>query len=315
MGSVTFSDSHSSTSSGPPRRRFRVRAEWVEGYLFMAPWLIGFFIWTLGPMLFAAWLAFTSWELLTPIRWVGTANFAHLLGDDLFVKSLYNTAYFTFIAVPLQLVAALLVALALNLKRRGVYVYRAAIYIPTITPYVVSVILWVWIFNPDFGLVNALFRLVGLPPQLWLLDPQLVKPVFIFWSLWAIGNQMVIFLAGLQGVPESLLEAAMIDGATAWHRLRQITLPMISPVIFFNLVIGIIGSFQVFTTAYLATNGGPNNASLFYVLYLYQNAFQFLRMGYASALAWILFAIILVFTLLQFRMADRWVYYEGTSRE
>jgi multiple sugar transport system permease protein len=280
----------------------------------MAPWLLGFFIWTLGPMLFSAGLVFTDWELLTPIRWVGTANFAQLAKDELFAKSLYNTAYYTFLAVPAQLVLALLAAMALNLPIRGVRFYRAAFYVPSITPQVASVILWVWIFNPEFGLANAVVQAVRLPPQLWLLDPQLVKPVFVVMSLWGIGSQMIIFLAGLQGVPEALLEAAALDGATAWHRLRYVVLPMLSPVIFFNLIIGIIGSFQVFTTAFLATNGGPANASLFYVLYLYQTAFRFLHMGYASALAWILFTIILAFTLLQFRIADRWVYYEGATK-
>ncbi|MBI2939369.1 MAG: sugar ABC transporter permease [Chloroflexi bacterium] len=280
----------------------------------MAPWLLGFFAWTLGPMVFSAGLVFTEWELLTPIRWIGTANFTALAGDGLFARSLYNTAYFTFLAVPLQLTVALLAAMVLNLPIRGVGFYRAVFYVPSITPQVASVILWVWIFNPEYGLANAVVQAVGLPRQLWMLDPELVKPVFIFMSLWGVGNQMVIFLAGLQGVPESLIEAAQLDGASAWQRVRHITLPMISPVIFFNLIIGIIGSFQVFTTAFLATGGGPNYASLFYVLYLYQSAFQFLRMGYASALAWILFAIIMAFTLLQFRFADRWVYYEGTLR-
>jgi multiple sugar transport system permease protein len=288
-------------------RRWRV----IEGYLFIAPWLVGFFLWTLGPMLFSAGLVFTDWELLTPIRWAGTANLERIVGDELFLVSLYNTAYFTFIAVPLQLLVALLAAVALNVPLRGVSLYRAAFYVPSVTPVVASVILWMWIFNSEFGLANSLLQVVGLPAQLWMLDPDLVKPVFIFMSLWVVGNQMVTFLAGLQSVPESLLEAADLDGANALKRAWYIVLPMISPVVFFNLIVGIIGSFQVFTTAYLATQGGPNNASLFYVLYLYQTAFRFLRMGYASALAWVLFLIILGFTLLQFRIANRWVYYEG----
>jgi ABC-type sugar transport system permease subunit len=290
------------------------RWEWVEGYLFLSPWLVGFFVWTLGPMVFSAGLVFTHWELLTPIRWAGTENLARLAQDRLFLTSLYNTAYFTFLSVPLQLALALAAAMALNLPFRGVRLYRAAFYVPSITPQVASVILWVWIFNPEFGLANTVVRSVGLPSQLWMLDPQLVKPVFVLMSLWVIGNQMIVFLAGLQGVPESLLEAAAIDGATAWDRARHVVLPMISPVIFFNLIIGIIGSFQVFTTAYIATSGGPNNASLFYVLYLYQNAFQFLRMGYASALAWLLFLIILGFTLVQFRLSNVWVHYDGGVR-
>jgi len=280
----------------------------------MAPWLLGFFIWTLGPMVFSAGLVFTDWELLTPIRWAGLSNLQRLVGDELFVKSLYNTAYFTFIGVPLQLIVALLLATILNVPFRGVSLYRAAFYVPSITPLVASVVMWMWIFNPEYGIVNSILQFVGVPHQLWLLDPVQVKPVFIFMSLWGVGNQMVIFLAGLQSVPESLLEAASLDGANAWQRARHIVIPMISPVIFFNLIVGIIGSFQVFTSAFLATDGGPDNASLFYVLYLYQSAFRFLRMGYASTLAWVLFVIILIFTLLQFRIADRWVYYEGKTR-
>jgi len=290
------------------------RGQLIEGYLFMAPWLLGFFIWTLGPMLFSAGLVFTDWELLTPIRWAGLSNLQRLAGDELFVKSLYNTAYFTFIGVPLQLLVALLTATILNVPFRGVSLYRAAFYVPSITPLVASVVMWMWIFNPEYGIVNAILQVIGVPPQLWMLDPVQVKPVFIFMSLWGVGNQMVIFLAGLQSVPESLLEAASLDGASAWQRARHIVIPMISPVIFFNLIVGIIGSFQVFTSAFLATDGGPDNASLFYVLYLYQSAFRFLRLGYASTLAWVLFLIILLFTLLQFRIADRWVYYEGKTR-
>jgi multiple sugar transport system permease protein len=176
--------------------------------LFLSPWLVGFFVWTLGPMAFSAGLVFTHWELLTPIRWAGTENLARLAQDRLFLTSLYNTAYFTFLSVPLQLVLSLAAAMALNLPFRGVRMYRAAFYVPSITPQVASVILWIWIFNPEFGLANTVVRSVGLPSQLWMLDPQLVKPVFVLMSLWVIGNQMIVFLAGLQGVPESLLEAA-----------------------------------------------------------------------------------------------------------
>src|SRR5437867_2576920 len=174
----------------------------------MAPWLVGFVLWTLGPMLFSAGLVFTRWELLTPIRWAGTANFGLMARDELFYKALYNSAYYTFLSVPLQLALALLAAMAINQPIRGVRFYRAAFYVPSITPQVASVLLWVWIFNPEFGLANAVLRAVGLPTQLWLLDPALVKPVFIFMSLWGIGNQMIIFLAGLQAVPDTLLEAA-----------------------------------------------------------------------------------------------------------
>ena len=292
------------------RRRIRWR-EHAVGYAFLAPWLVGFFAFVAGPMVASALLAFSDYNVILPPRWVGLSNFQALAQDQRFYLSLYNTAYYTFLGVPAQLAVALALALLLNTRVRFADAFRSAYYIPTVAPVVASIYLWVWMFNYDYGLINALVRLIGLAPVQWLWDPQVTKISIIIFSLTRVGTQMIIFLAGLQGVPDTLLEAASIDGATAWHRFRHIVLPMISPVIFFNLVIGIIGSFQVFTTAYLATNGGPAYGSLFYVLYLYQSAFEFLKMGYASALAWVLFLIILVFTLLQFRIADRWVYYEG----
>ena len=293
------------------RRRARSRLEAVQGYLYMSPWLIGFFVWTLGPMIFSAGLAFFEWEIVTPPQFVGFGHFRELAQDRLFYKSLFNTAYYSFVRVPLQLVVSLTVAFALNTGLSGIRFYRTIFYLPSVIPMVAIAILWVWVFNPELGLVNALLRSLGLSPQLWMMDPKLVKPVFIFVSLWAIGDQFVIFLAGLQGIPIPLKEAAAIDGATSWQSLLHITIPVLSPVIFFNLVVGVIHSFLVFTLAYIASNGGPNYASLFYVLYLYRNAFEFMRMGYAALLAWILFVIIGLLTLLQLNLASRWVYYEA----
>jgi multiple sugar transport system permease protein len=202
-------------------------------------------------------------------------------------------------------------ALLLNLPLPGVPIYRTLFFLPSLTPAVANALLWVWIFSPDFGLANYLLQAVGLPPQKWLFDVNLAKPSLILMGLWGIGSQMIIFLAGLQGIPQILYEAANIDGANEWQRFWRITLPMLSPTIFFNLVIGIIGSFQVFTTAYIATQGGPQNATLFYVLYLWRNGFDYFKMGYASALAWVLLLIVLVLTLIQFRLARRLVYYEA----
>jgi len=302
---------HVRQNTGRRVRRKRIRWEWIEGYLLMSPWLIGFFIWTLGPMVFSAVMSFMKWEVLIPPEWVGLNNFNRLFKDDLFYKSLYNTAFYTFLSVPLRLILALFAAILLNTQSKTMPLFRTFIYMPAIMPYVASVILWVWIFNPTYGLANLLLRIVGVPAQMWMMDATQVKPVFVFMSLWYIGSQMVIFLAALQGVPESLKEAALIDGATPWRQFLHVVIPMISPVIFFNLVIGIISSFQVFSTSYLATNGGPNNASLFILLYLYQNAFQYLNMGYASVLAWVVFVIVLFLTFIQFRLSGRWVYYEG----
>jgi multiple sugar transport system permease protein len=192
--------------------------------------------------------------------------------------------------------------------------YRTVFYLPTVTSGVAVSILWVWLFNPQFGLINYLLRLVGLPAPGWLVDPVWSKPAFILMSLWGVGGTAVIFLAGLQGVPRSLYEAAEIDGANTWQKFWNVTIPMMSSVIFFNLIMGVIGSFQVFTSAYVMTRGGPQNSTLFYVLYLFKKGFGMLQMGYAAAMAWILFLIILILTLIQFRLAERWVYYEGEAR-
>ncbi|NPV08555.1 MAG: sugar ABC transporter permease [Anaerolineae bacterium] len=296
------------------RRRPRYRGlhwrENVDGWLFIAPWVVGFLGFTLGPMIASAVMAFMDWDILTPPKLSGMANFARMAQDPLFTKSLYNTAFYTFLGVPLYLVLSLLAAVLLNTGLRGMNVYRTFFFLPSLTPAVANALLWIWIFNPDFGLANALLYQLGLPPQKWLFDVNLAKPSFIIMGVWHIGSQMIIFLAGLQGIPDQLYEAASIDGANAWRRFVSVTLPMLSPTVFFNLVIGIIGSFQVFTTAYIATGGGPQNATLFYVLYLYRNAFDYFKMGYASSLAWVLFLIVLFFTLIQFWGARAWVYYE-----
>ena len=282
----------------------------IAGYLFILPWLLGFVIWTAGPMLASIVIAFMKWQIISPPEFVGVQNFVALVHDHLFWICLYNTAFYTFLGVPLQLLVALLTAMLLNTKIRGIALYRTVYYLPSVTPVVASAILWLWIFNPQFGLANAVLKIFGVPPQLWLLDPKLAKPAFILMSLWGVGGPMVIFLAGLQGVPVELHEAASIDGASTLQRFWRITLPMITPVIFFNLLIGLIDSFQIFSSAFIMTNGGPQNRTLFYVLYLYQNGFQYFQMGYASALAWVLFVIVLLFTLLQFKLSKSWVYYE-----
>jgi multiple sugar transport system permease protein len=301
------------TAIRPPRRRIRWRRH-LEGYLVISPWLVGFVAFTAGPMLASAYLSLTRYDLLSPAVWIGTANFTRMVADDLFPTALANTLYYTVVAVPAQVLVALLMALALNRRLRGIGLFRAAFYLPTVMPTVASVMLWLWILNPDLGIANALLRLLGLPGLNWLTDPALAKPSLILMSLWRVGGQMVIFLAGLQAVPEVLGEAAAIDGANRAQRLWHVTIPMISPVIFFNVIVGIIDSFQIFTVAFIATDGGPVNATYFYVLHLYDEGFANFHMGYASALAWVLFAVILAFTFGQFALGRQWVYYEGEER-
>jgi multiple sugar transport system permease protein len=288
------------------------RKEAWEGRLYILPWLLGFLIFTIGPMLAAIYFSFTDYSVLSQPKWVGLDNFTRMLNNDrLFWLSLYNTAYFVALSVPLNLIAAFAVALLLSIEVRGINIYRTLYYLPVIIPSVANLLTWNLLFSGDFGVVNAVLRSIGLPTLNWLFDPQITKLVFVIMGVWSIGTAAIIFLSGLQNVPHSLYEAASIDGANWWHRFRRITIPMMTPLIFFNLILGIIGTFQVFTGAYIITAGGPANSTLFYVLYLYNNAFKFFKMGYASALSWALFVIILLFTLIQLRLARLWVFYEA----
>lgn len=290
------------------RRLFRSNT--LAFYLFISPWLLGFFVLAAGPMVFSVYMSFTDWQIFGDTEFIGLENYKTLIEDELFWKSLWNTFYYTFFGVPLGLVFGYLLAVLLNQKVKFMGVFRTIFYLPSIVPAVASSLLWLLIFQPEFGLANAILDFFHLPTSKWLLSETMVKPALIIMSLWGVGSGMIIYLAGLQGVPTTLYEAAEIDGAGSWQKFWKITIPMTSHVIFFNLIMGIIGSFQVFTQAYVMSNGGPNNASLFYVLYLYRNAFQYFKMGYASALAWVLFVIILIFTLIQFKFFGKRVYYE-----
>ena len=298
-----------------PFRRHLLWREQMDAYLFIAPWLIGFLLFTAGPMLASLYISFNRWEIVTPPVWTGLEQYQKLFTDDRFYLSLWNTAYYVFLGVPLHLFLALLAALAMNLNLRGIRIFRTLYYVPSLTPAVANSILWLWIFHPQYGLANAFLQTLGLKGLYWLQDPILAKPSFIIMSFWTIGGQMVILLAGLKGIPEQLYEAAAIDGANTWQNFRHVTLPLLTPALFFNLIIAIIGAFQVFTQAFIMTEGGPNYATLFYLLYLYRMAFENFQMGYASAMAWVLFIIILFFTILQFRLSDRWVFYEGDLRK
>jgi len=290
------------------------RQEAFYGYLFIAPAVLGFLIWIAGPMLVSAWLSLTEWDLLTPPVFVGLSNYQTMFQDPLFWKSLRVTAYFTLVSVPLFQALAFAVALLMNVKVRGITLFRTIYYLPSIVPVVSNALLWAWVFNSDFGLLNAGLRALGVPKVLWLQDANWTMPALITMSLWGLGGAMLIYLAGLQGVPQQLYEAAEIDGANYWHRFRHVTIPLMSPVIFFNLLLGLIGALQTFTQAYIITNGGPQNATLFYALYIYRRAFTDFKMGYAAALAWVLFAIVLVLSVLVFRYLGRQVHYEDEGR-
>lgn len=296
------------------RRRFSLRADTRDAYLMLLPWILGFLIWTAGPMITSAVMAFMDWDLIGSPQWIGLGNFTALFEDKLFYKSLGNTLFFVGVGVPSQMLVALLLAMALNLKVKGIGIFRTLFYLPSIIPAVASSILWLFMFNPNYGVLNWLLGNAGAAPIYWLSDPATAKLAIIFMGLWGVGGQMVILLAGLQGVPPELHDAAAVDGAGNAAKFWRITLPLLTPSLFFVLVMGIINSFQVFTTAFILTGGGPKDSTLFYMLHLYHKAFQDFQMGYASAMAWVLFVIILILTLIQFKMADRWVYYEGDAR-
>jgi multiple sugar transport system permease protein len=292
-----------------------VHREALTFYLLISPWLVGLLLFVLGPMIASIFISFTRWDLLSPAKFIGLQNYQKMFTrDPLFWQSLKVTFIYTLAYVPLELVGGLVLALLMNQKLRFRGVFRTVYYLPSVLPGVAFVVLWMWILHPDVGLINTLLSYVGIEGPRWLADPGWALPALLMMSLWGLGRTMVIYLASLQGIPQHLYEAAAIDGAGNWQSFWRITLPMLTPTIFFNLVLSIISTFQTFTSAFVATDGGPLDSTLFYVLYLFRQAFQFFNMGYASALAWILFLIILVLTLLIVRSADRWVYYEGSRR-
>lgn len=298
-------------------RKTNNREMWL-GLGFISPWLVGFLIFTLYPILASFYFSFCEYRVLSPPKWVGVRNYVELFTDkDYFLTSLWNTT-FMFLELPLGLFLGLAIALLLNQKLKGMALFRTLYYIPSVVPTVAASILWLWLLNPDYGLVNKLLTVMHIPASAWLNDRTWAKPGFIIMDLWSVGGGMIIYLAALQGVPQHLYEAADLDGAGGWDKLRHVTIPSISPVIFFNLILGVIGTFQYFTQAFIMTGGGgggsaggPANATLFYALYLYQNAFQYFRMGYACAMAWVLFVFTMIAALVVFKTSARWVYYEG----
>lgn len=298
---------------GPLRRR-----EAVAGVLFVVPWLVSLLIFTAYPVLAAFYLSFTEYNILEPPEWVGLQNYQTMFTSDTsFWTGVDNSAYYALLSVPLSLIASLILALILNLRATGIGVYRTLFYLPSLAPPVAGTIVFILLFSPDQGLVNAILRALGLPTPGWLTDPTWAKPTLVILSLWGLGSAALIFLAGLKEIPQSLLEAAAIDGAGPVQRLRHVTIPLLSPVILFNLVMGIIWSFQVFTQAFVigGTTGEPLESTLMFMVLIYRHAFRYFAMGYASALAIVLFVAVLVVTLVIFRTSGRWVYYEGATRQ
>ncbi len=289
----------------------RRKEAWM-GVLFASPWIVGFCGFMLYPVVASMYFSFCDYSVLRKPIWIGTDNYSELLSDKLFWVALKNTFLYAVMALPLSALAALGLALLLNTKIRGLTVYRTIFFLPSLVPLVSLAVLWLWMFNGQTGLVNVALGSIGISGPNWLGDPTWSKPALVLMAMWGVGHAMVIYLAGLQSVPVSLFEAAQLDGAGAWKKTRHITLPMISPVIMFNVIMGMIGTLQVFTVPYVMfPNGAPARSTYFYTMYLYDNAFRYLRMGYASAMGWLMFLIIFALTLISLKLMERRVHYAG----
>ncbi|MFY0758897.1 sugar ABC transporter permease [Metabacillus dongyingensis] len=302
-----------SLESGINRRK---RKQFLIGILFTSPWIVGFFIFQIYPILMSFYYSLTDYNLFSDPVWVGFDNYKQLFSDEKFFLSLYNTFYITAFGLIPHMAFALLMAMLLNTKVKGMSIYRTIYFLPTLVPAVAGSLLWMWMFNGQYGLINEVLSWFGLVQPNWLVDPSWTKPAIIIMGFWGTGTTTIMYLASLQDVPAVYYEAAEIDGANFWHKFRHITLPAISPVTLFLLIIGLIGSFQFFTQGIIFAQsaqsiGGPENSMLFYAVYLYQTAFSFLKMGYASAMAWVLFIIVLLFTIIILKTSARWVYYGG----
>ncbi|MDF2440208.1 MAG: multiple sugar transport system permease protein [Abditibacteriota bacterium] len=290
------------------------RKDWAQlgkGLGFLSPWLIGFFAFTLIPVGLSFYYSLCEYSLLQKPLYIGLDNYRQLWADPIFWKALTNTFYYALMALPSGMMVSLGLALLLNADIRGQAIYRTIIFLPSLVPTVASAMLWLWLFNAKLGLINNLLGKVGIEGPGWLTTPEWALPALAFMSLWGVGHTVVIYLAGLQDVPRELYEAAEIDGARSWRRLWHITLPMLSPVIFFNLVMALIGTMQVFAVPYIMTGGGPTRSTYFFTMYLYDNAFTYLKMGYASAMAWVQLLIILCLTGFSFWSSRKWVHYQS----
>ena len=293
------------------------RREAITFYLCISPWLIGVVAFVIGPMIASLFLSFTNWDLFHAPVFSGARNYEQLAQDPLMWQSLKVTVTYTVLYVPTELLGGLLLALLMNQRVPGIRFFRGVFYLPSVLSGVAYIVVWMWLLHPEAGLVNTVLRWFGIQGPRWLLNPGTALIALWMMSVWGLGRTAVIYLAGLQGIPKELYEAAAIDGATTRQTFRRVTLPLLSPTIFFNLVLSVIATFQTFTSAYVATGGtgSPLDSTLFFVMYLYRQAFVFNNMGYASAMAWVLFLIILALTLLIVRSAQRWVFYEGARGE
>ena len=315
-----MSTSSATFAAQPARRRSSplTRRKAIEGYLYISPFLLGFLIFTAYPLVASFYLSFTSYNIISDPTWIGLDNYRKAFFEDTqFWASLSRTGRYALLVVPLGIVCSLLAAILLNQGFKGTSIFRMIFFMPSITPVIASVLIWLWMLQPSIGVVNYLLSLIGVPGPPWVQSTTWAVPSLVILSLWntAGGSRMIVFLAGLQGVPQELYEASHIDGANRWQRFWNVTVPMISPTIFFNLVISVIGALSVFSVAYIGTQGGPNYATYFYVYHLYISAFQFNLMGFASAMAWIFLVIVLALTWLQFWGQKRWVYYAGDERD
>jgi multiple sugar transport system permease protein len=303
-----------STRAQAPHGLPRLSPKWrnfLTMLAFISPWLIGFLVFFVYPTLSSLYYSFTSYNVLEPPRWIGAQNYAEMIEDSRFWNSLYNSVFYTVIAVPLNILVAFTLALVLNREIAGRAALRTLVYVPVVLPVTATAMIWMWMFNTNWGMLNNILALVGIRGPAWLGSPDWSKPSLILMQTWLIGGSILIFLAALQDVPRVLYEAAEVDGAGAGHKLLHISIPMLTPAVLFTLLTGLIGAFQVFASAWIMTNGGPVRSTEFYVLYLYNNGFKFFKMGYASAMAWVLFLIVLVVTFFIFRTSARWVYYGG----
>lgn len=306
-------DERSSVSSISKKLRNYPKGSSLSGWLFASPWIIGLLAFYAFPLFASIYFSFTSYSILQPGEFIGFKNYTNLFSDGLFWKSIYNTVYFAVYFVPLSIIIGVALAMMLNINVKGMGIYRTIFFLPTLVPHVALAVLWMWLLNPGFGLLNSVLDMIGISGPSWLGSVTWSKPSLILMSLWGIGQPVIIYLAGLGDIPQEFYEAAEVDGASWLQKTFRVTLPLLTPVIFFNLVMGVIGAFQQFTLPYTLTQGQgtPANSLTFYVMYLYDNAFKYFKMGYGSAMAWILFVIIMVLTALIFGTSKRWVHYQG----
>jgi multiple sugar transport system permease protein len=302
---------HASLRRWSPQKRRNT----INGLLFAAPWIVGLALFWIYPILASFYYSFTDFNAIQNPQWVGLQNYTALFQDNEFLISAYNTLYFAVLSIPLAIVFAFGLALLLNMHIRGRFFYRTVYFLPTLVPSVALSLVWIYLFNPATGLVNVPFDWIGIRGPCWNACEAWARPTMVLLALWVIGGQIILYLAGLQDVPQELYDAAAVDGANVLQKFRAVTLPMMTPVVFFHLITSVIGAFQFFDIPFIMTNGTgqPSNSLLFYSIYLYKNAFAYFKMGYASAMAWLMFLAILLITLAIFRSARYWVYYGGVD--